>query len=82
MSLYFLSYDLRKSRNYQQLYDELSNFSAVRIVESTWSFHRGSTNAKGLRDHFRKFIDSDDGIIVSEISAWASYSTDGTPKDS
>ena len=81
MSLYFLSYDLRNSRNYQPLYDELNDFDAIRIVESTWSFKRVNTSASGLRDHFRKYIDSDDGIIVSEVSGWASYSTDGTPKN-
>lgn len=81
MSLYFLTYDLRKSRNYQTLYDELKDFGAVRILESTWCFNRVNTSATGLRDYFRKSIDSDDGIIVSEVSDWASYKTDGTPND-
>lgn len=81
MALYFLTYDLRKSRNYQPLYDELQNFSAVRILESTWCFKRMNTSAKGLRGHFAQYIDSDDGLIVSEVTDWASRKTDGTPKD-
>lgn len=81
MSLYFLSYDLRKSRNYQPLYDELNDFDAVRVLESTWSFRRINTSAEGIRNHFRQYIDGDDGIIVSDVSAWASHRTDGTPKD-
>lgn len=81
MALYFLSYDLRKSRNYQPLYDELKKFNAVRILESQWCFNRSNTSAKGLRDYFRKFIDSDDGLCVSEVVDWATINTLGTPKD-
>jgi hypothetical protein len=79
MALYFLTYDLRKSRNYQPLYDELDNFNAVRILESTWCFKRVNIDAKGLRDYFKKVIDDDDGLMVSQVDGWASYKTDGTP---
>lgn len=81
MALYFLTYDLRKSKNYQVLCDELKSFNAVRILESTWCFNRVNTSASGLRDYFKKYIDSDDALIVSEVTDWASYNTDGTPKD-
>ncbi|EHH0850069.1 hypothetical protein [Vibrio vulnificus] len=81
MSLYFLTYDLRKSKNYDALYKELDNFNAVRILDSTWCFKRINTNAEGLRNYFKKFIDSDDGLIVSEVNSWASTNTDGTPND-
>ena len=81
MALYFLTYDLRKSSSYQPLYDELKNFNAVRILESTWCFNRTNTTAKGLRDYYKKHIDSDDGLMVSEVTDWASFNTDGTPND-
>lgn len=81
MALYFLTYDLRNQRDYQKLYDELNDFDAVKILESTWCFNRINTSAEELRDHFKQFIDSDDGLVVSEISAWATHKTDGTPKD-
>ena len=81
MALYFLSYDLRNARNYQTLYDELSRFNAVRILESTWCFNRVNTSANGLRDYFGKLMDGDDGLIVSEVSNWASRNTDGTPNE-
>lgn len=81
MALYFLTYDLRNTRNYDALYDQLQEFNAVRILESTWCFNRHNTTAKDLRNYFGKFIDADDGIIVSEIAGWASRSTDGTPND-
>lgn len=34
MALYFPSYDLRKQRNYQPLYDELAKLKAIRVLES------------------------------------------------
>jgi len=81
MALFILSYDLRNQRNYQALYDELESFGAVRVLESCWCFNRINTTTAGLRDHFSQFIDSDDGLFVSEVSSWASRKTDGTPKD-
>ena len=80
MALYFIEYDLRKSKNYQPLYDELAKFNAKRILESLWCFNRINTDAAGLRDYFKGFIDADDGIIVSEINDWASNRTLDTPK--
>lgn len=79
MALYFLTYDLRKSRDYQTLYDELNNFNAARILESTWCFKRFNTNPAGLRDHFKDYIDKDDGLIVSEVSNWASFNVESSP---
>ncbi|MGE8408927.1 MAG: hypothetical protein ACN6QH_18045 [Pseudomonas sp.] len=81
MALYLIEYDLRKQRNYQALYNELAGFGAIRILESLWCFNRVNTTAAGLRDHFRKFIDSDDGIILSEVSNWASWNTQGNPSN-
>jgi hypothetical protein len=80
MALYFFTYDLRKKRDYETLYNELEKFNAVRILESTWCFRRKDMSSKDLRDHFRQFVDTDDGLIVSEVTDWASVKTDGTPK--
>ena len=83
MALYFLDYDLRKKRDYQTLYDELAKFNAVRVLESTWCFKRFNTTTAGLRDYFKKFVDSDDGLCVTEVdeAKWATYNALGTPKD-
>lgn len=81
MALFFISYDLRKQRNYQTLYDKLSEFSAVRILESTWCFNRINTNCAELRDYFKQFIDSDDGLCVTEVVDWATFNTLSTPND-
>ncbi|WP_299211661.1 hypothetical protein [uncultured Aquimarina sp.] len=81
MALYFLTYDLRKSKDYQKLYDELENFNAVKVLESTWCFNRINTSATKLRDYFRSFIDEDDGILIDESNSWATFKTDSSPND-
>lgn len=81
MALYLLSYDLRKQRDYQTLWAELKKFNAVRVLESDWCFERINTDAKGLREHFKKFIDADDGLFIGEVADWATYKARGTPND-
>jgi hypothetical protein len=77
MALFFRTYDLRKKRDYQKLYDELVEFKAVRVLESTLCFNRGNTTAAGLRDYFKKSIDDDDVLLVVESKDWASWAADG-----
>jgi hypothetical protein len=79
MALYYLEYDLRNQRNYQKLYDELSRFNAIKILESLWCFNRADTSVTWIRDHFKNYIDSDDAISVAEVSNWATYKTISTP---
>jgi len=81
MALYFLDYDLRQERGYQKLYDELAKFNAVRLLESAWCFKRVNTTAAKLRDHFKGFIDANDGLAITEVTDWATYGTLGTPND-
>jgi hypothetical protein len=81
MALYFLDYDLRKQRDYARLYEELRNFSAVRVLESTWCLNRVNTTPPNLRDHFAKFIDTDDGLCVMEVVGWATYKCLASPSD-
>ena len=81
MALYFLEYDLRKHRDYKKLYDDLATFNAIRIMKSLWCFKRERTSAQDLRDHFSRFIDDDDGLIVAEVTEWASIATDSNPNE-
>ena len=81
MALYFLEYDLRNERDYQKLYDELKKFKAVRILESLWCYKRLNTSAEGLCDHFKQFIDSDDGLVIAEVTDWGTLRTQGNPND-
>ena len=81
MRLYYLTYDLRKKRNYAPLYAELKHLNAVRILESTWCFKYSGASCKDIREHFKQFIETDDGLMVSEVVDWASVGTLGTPND-
>ena len=82
MALYFVSYDLRgQHRNYPELDEELETFNAVKVLESTYCLKRCDTTARALRDHFKQFLDGDDGLCVTKIGKWATHKTDGTPKD-
>lgn len=81
MALYFLTYDLRNKRDYQTMYDELEKFNAVNVLESTWCFNRINTSAEWLRDYFKQFIDSDDGLLIEESNSWATYKAKGTPNN-
>lgn len=85
MALYFISYDLRNGKDYQKLYDELNIINAVRMLESCWCFKHTNADAKNLRDYFRKFIDKDDGLLISQVAEignvpqWAGFNLDGNP---
>jgi len=79
MALYFLEYNLRKQRDYKKLYDEIANFGAVRILESLCCFKRINTNSENLRNHFAQFIDKDDGLIIAEVTDWATINTKSSP---
>jgi len=81
MSLFFINYDLRKKRGYQKLYDSLKRLNAVKILESCWCFELANTSAESLRNYFMRFINSKDGLIVSQVNDWASIRTDGHPNN-
>ncbi|WP_250253858.1 hypothetical protein [Chryseobacterium sp. Marseille-Q3244] len=70
-TLYYLSYDLIKNKDYQTLYAELQKYGAKRVLESVWCFKYTNNNTEALRDHFMKFIDSDDKLLVIKSAHWA-----------
>jgi hypothetical protein len=79
MSLFFLICDLRSRRKYNSLYNELNDFGATRILETTWCFNRSDTNICKLRDYFARYIDLDDALVILEASNWASRNTNDSP---
>jgi len=79
MSLFFVSYDIRKRSGYDRLYKLLDELKAVRILESTWCFHLKNSSVEDLKHQFKKAVDHNDGFIISEVSNWASFKTIGVP---
>ena len=73
---YVISYDLNSpGQDYQSLYDALEAMGAKRVLESQWGVRRKNTTAKTLRNHFWKYMDSNDRILVIAIdgTGFASY---------
>lgn len=66
MSLFVITYDLRKQRTYQKLYDELFNLKAFCVLESVFLIELEST-ALEVKEHFKSYIDDDDGLLVVEF---------------
>lgn len=74
---YLFSYDLRKpGQDYKKLYDELERMDAVRVLASQWVIRRFNTTCVGLRDHYKQFVDENDGLLFVEIDGdgWAGWS--------
>jgi CRISPR/Cas system-associated endoribonuclease Cas2 len=78
---YFISYDLRDSQDYQKLYDELKRFKAIQVLESLYCLKYQNDKTEELRDHLKKFIDSDDGLIVIKSAFWAGVNLDNNPNN-
>jgi hypothetical protein len=71
---YIVSYDLNKQgQDYTSLTDELKRFGAKKVLYSQWVLRHNSTTCANLRDHFWKFMDSNDRLLVTELdgSGWA-----------
>jgi hypothetical protein len=81
MIKYFISYDLRNTRDYKKLYDELAKFKAIQVLESLYCFKYQDDKTEELRDHFKKLIDKDDGLIVIKSTFWAGVVLDNSPND-
>jgi hypothetical protein len=79
--LYYLSYDLIKTKDYQKIYDELAKFKGKRVLESVWCFKYESGKSADLRDYFRNFIDSDDRLLIIQSNGWASWNLLSNPNE-
>ena len=73
MAHFAISYDLVKSRNYKRIIDEIERLGGCRIVESVYFITLPWTTAQ-VRDHFSRFIDDDDLMVVIPIGGRPFYS--------
>lgn len=81
MDKYLICYDLHWRREYKPLWDALIRLGARRGLESNWWLERNGTNAVALRDHLKPYIDSDDSILVVQVSGWAGTRLKAAPSD-
>jgi len=76
MTIYTISYDLRNesgTADYKPLWTELNRLDAHRTQDSVWLASINAT-ATELHNHMKKFIDSDDRLMVDEFKANNHYS--------
>lgn len=79
MTTYTVSYDLIKRKDYQSLWDALGKLGAHRTQASYWLVNVNNT-ARELHDHLKQYVDADDKIWVSELTAnhWYANAIKGT----
>jgi CRISPR/Cas system-associated endoribonuclease Cas2 len=68
MGLFVVSYDLRKKKDYQTLWDEMDRLGGHKPLLSVYFLNVDVDTASELRDHLSKFIDDDDQLIVVPFS--------------
>ena len=73
MTCYIISYDLRRDRDYQSLYDAIKSYPKwAHITESTWAVVTSKT-AVQIRDHLSRIIDHDDRVFVVKSGTEAAW---------
>ena len=73
MSVYAVSYDLKKpGSHYQPLWDRLADWKAVRALESFWLIDSDDA-ALVIRDDLKKYVDSNDGLFVGRLAGETSW---------
>ncbi len=83
MSVYIISYDLNKQKNYPKLYEHIkgAGSSWCHPMDSTWLVVSDAGSA-AIRDHIRKAMDQDDALLVCKVekgdSAWTGLSTEAS----
>jgi hypothetical protein len=64
MKCYIITYDLRKTRNYEPLYNAIRSFGTWgKINESTWAIVTYQDSSQ-IRQYLLNFLDSDDRLFV------------------
>jgi hypothetical protein len=73
MKIYQIDYDLRKQRNYDDLYVRIKSYGDwCHALESTW-FIKTNQSAAQVRDYLMGAIDRDDGLIVTRSAGEAAW---------
>ncbi len=73
MPAYIISYDLRKQRNYDALYEVIRSYGTyAKITESTWAIVT-SDSAKQIRDNLFNVTDNDDRLFVIKSGIEAAW---------
>lgn len=70
MSVYIISYDLIKDKDYKELITEIKSLTTwAKPLESFWLVKTDLT-ASVIRDRLKAKLDKDDKLIIIETGAW------------
>ncbi len=76
MALFLIAYDLDKpGQNYDAMHEQLEEWGAKRVLESTWMLNSSLTTAE-MRDTLsatKGLLDSNDRLVVVRVKTWSSY---------
>jgi CRISPR/Cas system-associated endoribonuclease Cas2 len=76
MANVLISYDLRRVRQYQPLYDLLARWGARRLHQSLWIADLVPGDVSSVRNELMACIDQDDQLLVLSLAEnfdWASW---------
>lgn len=73
MKVYQVSYDLRKQRNYEALYERIKRYEGwCHALESSWVIATNQS-ASQIRDNLMQVLDQDDGLLVTRLKGEAAW---------
>lgn len=73
MPCYLISYDLRRDRDYDDLYEAIKEYRTwAHVLESTWAVVT-QTSAKEIRNDLEQYTDNDDGLFVVKSGTEAAW---------
>lgn len=73
MAVYQISYDLRKQRNYEPLYERIRSYGQwAHTLESSWVIVTNQSAAQ-VRDYLCGAMDQDDGLLVTRLKGEAAW---------
>ena len=73
MKVYQINYDLRKQRNYDELYKKIKAYGTWRRpLKSCWLIVSEKTAAQ-IRDDLSQVMDHDDGLLVTRLNSEAAW---------
>ncbi|RUP41502.1 MULTISPECIES: hypothetical protein [Acinetobacter] len=80
MKVYQINYDLRKQRNYEELYKKIMSLGNwCHPLESCWLIVSEKT-ASQIAEELFKVMDSDDGLLVTRLlneASWYNLDSEG-----
>ena len=74
MPMFLISYDLRKQRNYQPLYETMTEWRAKLVLQSVWLADLKGP-AETIVEILMPLVDGDDALLVVELAPGFDWAT-------